>query len=92
MKGEIHLQFIKISLIILLSIYVLMLLIFSVKSGKTLKTLLLSALSGLAVMVAVNLTERFTGISIAVNGWTVASSALLGIPGVLGLLTVRLFF
>lgn len=85
-------QFIKISLIILLSVYAVFLLAFSAKSGRWLKTLLLSALSGLAVMAAVNLTDSFTGISIAVNGWTVASSALLGIPGVLGLLTVRLFF
>lgn len=86
------LQFVKISFIILLSVYVLILLIMCCKSGRAFKTLLLSAVSGLAAMTAVNLLSHFTGVNIAVNLYTTLSSAALGIPGVLGLLTIRMFF
>ena len=55
-----------------------------------LKTFLMSALSGMAVFTAVNLLSRFTGVSIPVNAYTLGASAGLGIPGVLGLITVRI--
>lgn len=85
-------QFIKISFIILLLVYAVLLLCFCFKSGRTVKTLLLSSLSGLAVMTAINVLSHFTGVEIAVNGWSVSSSALFGIPGVLGMLIIRMFF
>ncbi len=91
-KGEIALQFIKISFILFLLIYALCFIILCYKSGKMIKTMLLSAVSGLAVMTAVNLLSKFTGVFIAVNGWTTLSSALFGMPGVLGLLIIRMFF
>lgn len=85
-------QFIKVFCIILLVVYAVVLLYFCYKSGKFLKTLLLSAVSGIAAMAVVNLLSRFTGVSLPVNPYTAVSSGVLGIPGVLGLLTVRLFF
>ena len=85
-------QFIKISFIIILVVYTVLFLYFCRRNGDMIKTALLSAVSGLAVMTAVNLLSRFTGVNIAVNAWTVGSSAALGIPGVLGLLAMRLFF
>ena len=91
-KGEIVLQFIKISFIILLSIYLVALLTMCYKNGKMIKTLLLSAASGLGAMTAVNIFSYFTGVSIAVNLYTTITSALLGIPGVFGLLSIRMFF
>lgn len=85
-------QLLKISFIILLSVYAVLLLLFCAKSGKFLKTLLLSAISGLAVMVVINLTSKISGVSMPVNFWTVTGSMSFGIPGVLGLLILRLFF
>ncbi len=85
-------QFIKISFILFLIVYIIVFLFFCYKSGKMVKTLLLSAASGLAVMTVINLLSKFTGVSIAVNAWTTLSSATFGIPGVLGLLIVRMFF
>lgn len=85
-------QLLKISFIILLSVYFVFLLIFCAKSGKIIKTLLLSSLSGLAVMVIINLTSKISGVDISVNFWTVTGSMTFGIPGVLGLLILRLFF
>lgn len=69
-----------------------MLFVFCLKSGKLLKTLLLSALSGIVTLAAVNILSRYSGVYIAVNSWTVGASSLFGLPGVIGLLTVRMFF
>ena len=85
-------QFIKISFIIILVTYIILLLYFSYKNGKMLKTLLLSALSGIFTFAAVNILSHFTGVGIPVNGWTTSVSSVFGIPGVLGLLVLRLFF
>ena len=85
-------QFIKTSFIIILVVYILFLIYFSYKNGKVLRTLLISALSGILVFAAVNLFSGISGVSIPVNFWTTTSSAVFGIPGVLGLLTLRLFF
>lgn len=84
--------FLKLSFIIILSVYCIMLFVFCLKSGKLLKTLLLSALSGIVTLAAVNILSRYSGVYIAVNAWTVGASSLFGLPGVIGLLTVRMFF
>ena len=92
LKGEIDLKLLHISFIILLVVYSVTLLGFCAKSGRLLKTLLSSSLSGLFVMSVINLTTRFSGVDLAVNFWTVTGSMTFGIPGVLGLLVLRLFF
>ncbi len=85
-------QFVRISFIIILVIYLILLCYFAYKNGKIIKTLLLSALSGISVFAVVNLLSHFTGVGIPINGWTASASAIFGIPGVLGLLILRLFF
>ena len=91
-KGENTLQFIKIFSIILVCLYLIVLFVFAKKSGGFFKTLLLSALSGVLAMAVVNVLSGVTGVDLPVNPYTVLSSATLGIPGVFGLLTLRLFF
>ena len=54
------------------------------------KTLLFSALSGIVVFTVINLLSSLTGITISVNAWTLGSSAVFGMPGVLGLLILRM--
>ena len=85
-------QFIKISFIIILVLYTIILLYFSYKNGKILKTLLLFSLSGVLMFTVINLLSGLTGIGINVNVWTLSSSAVFGIPGVFGLLVLRMFF
>lgn len=85
-------QFIKISYIMILVIYVLFLIYFCFKNGRFFRTLLLSALSGILSFTVVNVLSIYTGVGIAVNGWTLGTSSLFGMPGILGLLTVRMFF
>lgn len=83
-------NFIRISFIIYLCIYAVLLCWFCHKNGGILKSFLVSALSGMAVFTAVNLLSGYTGVDIPVNAYTLGASAGFGIPGVLGLITVRI--
>ena len=56
------------------------------RSRRLLRYLLLSALSGVAALYAVNAAGLLTGIRLAVNGLTLAVSAAAGPPGVAALL------
>lgn len=85
-------QFLKIFSIILVCLYLIVLAVFAKKSGAFFRTLLLSALSGVVTMALINVFSQFTGVTLPVNLYTVTSSAVFGVPGVVGLLTVRLFF
>ena len=62
----------------------------TVKSEKGARSFVLSALQGIAAMFAVNLTGLFTGVTLAVNWYTIASFIVLGLPGVIGALIIRL--
>lgn len=84
--------FLKISFMVLASFYVILLTYFCLKSGRFFKTLLLSALLGLTAFTAVNISSHYTGVALSVNAWTLGTSAVLGLPGVLGMLILRMFF
>ncbi len=59
-----------------------------VKSEKGATSFFLSAMQGLAALCAVNLTGMITGVTIAVNWYTVISYIVLGLPGVIGTLVL----
>lgn len=62
-----------------------------VKSERGARSFAVSALQGLAAMCAVNLTGLATGVTVAVNWYTILSSVILGLPGVIGMLAMNLF-
>lgn len=59
-----------------------------VKCEKGGKCFILSAFQGIAAMFAVNIAGFVTGVTLSVNWYTVLTSALMGIPGVIGMLTL----
>ena len=59
------------------------------KSGRFFKTLLYSMFQGAAALFAVNALTGFTGVSLAVNGVTLAVGGLGGLPGVILLLSAQ---
>ena len=63
-----------------------------IKSEKGASSLFLSALQGIAALFAVNLTGLVTGVTVAVNWYTVAASAILGLPAVIGTLVLNMIF
>ena len=61
-----------------------------IKSEKGASSFALSALQGIEAMFAVNLAGLVTGVTLAVNWYTIVSFILLGMPGVIGALVLNL--
>ncbi|MBQ8764128.1 MAG: pro-sigmaK processing inhibitor BofA family protein [Clostridia bacterium] len=63
-----------------------------IKSEKGGVSFIKSAFQGLAGMFAVNLLGMVTGVTIAVNWYSIAAFIILGLPGVIGALILNLIF
>ncbi len=63
-----------------------------IKSERGATSFFLSALQGIAAMCAVNLTGLVTGVTVAVNWYTIISTVILGMPGVIGTLALNFIF
>lgn len=61
----------------------------SYKSGHLIKSLSLTATSGIGALFAVNILSYFSGVSIALNYISLSVSGILGIPGVIMLLFIH---
>ena len=61
-----------------------------IKSEKGATCFAVSALQGLAAVFAVNLAGLVTGITLAVNWYTLGTAVLLGLPGVITALGLNL--
>jgi len=70
----------------------LAILVSMLRSRRLLRNLLLSAVSGVAALYAVNALGLLTGIRLAVNGLTLGVSAVAGPPGVAALLLADVMF
>ncbi len=63
-----------------------------IKSEKGGLSFVKSAFQGLAGLFAVNLVGMVTGVTIAVNWYSIVSFIILGLPGVIGALILNLIF
>lgn len=81
-------KFLLYGAIALLSVFALILLFLHIKTLRPLKSFLKHALLGIAAVVLINLTSRFTGVHMPVNWYTVVGSAVFGIPAVCGFLVL----
>ena len=63
-----------------------------IKSEKGGSSFIKSAFQGLAGMFAVNLLGMVTGVTVAVNWYSIVSIIILGLPGVIGALMLNLIF
>jgi hypothetical protein len=70
----------------------LAILVSMLRQRKLLRYLLLSAVSGVAALYAVNALGLFTGISLSVNALSLGVSAVGGAPGVISLLLLDTLF
>lgn len=48
-----------------------------------------SSAVGLVSLAILNLTAPYTGVGLAVSGWTMAAAGLLGLPGVASMLALK---
>lgn len=77
---------------IILGLAGLIVLISMVKTGRFFSALLLTALQGIAALFAADFTGSFIGVNLSINGFTLALSALGGIPAVIFLLISGVLF
>lgn len=66
-----------------LAVCALTVLIYMKKSGRFIKSLLVSAVQGFAALLAVNAAGTMTGVTLPLNAMTLGSSAVFGTPGVI---------
>lgn len=75
-------QYTKIFLGVIFSIYFLIIIVAMIKSKRFIKLFLLTVLQGLCSLFAVNLLGQYITIHIPVNVWSLGISSIGGIPGV----------
>lgn len=73
----------------LLFIYLLAVLVLAVGSKKIMKTLTLTCFSGLALLLILHTTAKFSGILLPLNWVTAGISTAFGVPGVILLLLLN---
>ncbi len=64
----------------------------AVTAKRGFSALILSALQGTVAVFAVNLVGLATGISLAVNWYSLGAGALMGAPGVISMLLLNVIF
>lgn len=85
-------NFLKYGAVAVIVIGLLSVLICAFRCKRPLRALIINAAAGIAALIAVKLTGRFTGISISINYITFLGSAGFGIPAVCGFLLLPLIF
>lgn len=85
-------KYVLISFASILILGLLFVFFYSLKSKNILKIFLFNSLLGIFALISLNLTQKYTGIYIPYNWYTVAGSGLYGIPGVCGLLFLKIIF
>jgi len=63
-----------------------------IRSRKGGRALFLTALQGLAALCAVNLTGMLSGVTIALNWYSLGAGLLFGAPGIIGILLLNFLF
>ena len=81
---------ILIAAIAVLSVFTLSLLVFHIRSRRPLRSILLNAALGIAALIIINLTSRFTGVHIPINWFSVGGSGIFGLPAVFTLLILQM--
>lgn len=85
------LKILGILAIVWLSICAFALLILHIKSHKVIKSIFLNALLGFAAIAVINLTQKFTGVHIPLNWYTVGGSGVFGLSAVCGIILLQTF-
>lgn len=88
MRG-VFMKALGIAAIIWLSVCAFVLLILHIKSHKMIKSIFLNAMLGFAAIAVINLTQKFTGVHIPLNWYTVGGSGVFGLPCVCGIILLQ---
>lgn len=70
----------------------LLVLFFAIRTRKFLKTLLSSAAVGIITLLILYFTSSFTGFSVQITPYTLGTSGILGLPGVVAIVLCKMIF
>ena len=76
--------------IIWLAICGLILFVLHIKSRTVIKSIISNALLGFGAIFLINVTQKYTGVNIPLNWWTVGGGGILGLPAVCGTVLLQL--
>ena len=76
--------------IIWISTCAFVLLVLHIKSHKMFKSIFLNAILGFMAIAVINLTQKFTGVHIPLNWYTVGGSGIFGLPCVCGIILAQI--
>jgi len=79
-----------ITLYVVAGAVLLAVLVAAIRTGKPLRQLVTSGVQGTCALGLVDVLGMFTGVSLGFSWFTAGISVVLGIPGVIGLLLMRL--
>ncbi len=82
----------KIVIIVIAGIALTAILISMIRSKHFFKALIMTALQGCAAICAVNVVGLLSGVTLALNQYTIGASLICGTPGVIGLLLLNAVF
>ncbi|MBE6728249.1 MAG: hypothetical protein E7562_06360 [Ruminococcaceae bacterium] len=85
-------QFFIYSYISVLVLFFVIKVLFALKGRRMILRLFLHAVLGLGVLILINLTSKFSGVYIPINGWSVGFTAAFGLPSVCAQLLIQIFF
>ena len=80
------------SFYLLASVVAIVIFISLLRTGHFIKSLLFSAVTGNLALFYICYLGAFTGVLLSINLFTVGVATLLGIPGVLSMLIIKLIF
>ncbi len=84
--------FFRVTVIAFVCVSVLSVIFAMIKSKKFFRCLFSSAIQGITALFAVNVIGALTGVTVAVNGYTLCASSLFGVPAVISALILDTIF
>jgi hypothetical protein len=63
-----------------------------IRSPGAFKRLIACAATGFAALAVVDLASTLTGVFVALSGWSIAVAGLLGLPGVVSMLLIKVIW
>ena len=85
-------DFFNYLLIGFISISVLIILFFALRTKNFLKTLLTSSFIGIITLLILHFTSNFTGFNLELTPYTIGFSGVLGLPGVVATVICKMIF
>lgn len=79
-------------LIALAVVSILLLIVFALLTKKFFKTVLLSAVGGVVTLLILHFSSSLTGFEIGINPSSVGVSTVLGLPGVIAMVIIKMIF